>query len=213
MRRAMKGLVAVALVAVALVAVALPAAAETISGPAAVIDGTTLEIGGQRVRLCGVSALAPDTPEGFTARVLLMAMIEVSQEPVRCLQRTPPDHQGVATAACSRMSGGDIASDLILAGAAFTPPENPSIYAVEQEQAQRAGRGLWRTPATAIRIAAREAPLRSAPRDDAAVLAQVPSGQSVSIIAVPFSVPDGWHRVQVHDTPGYLRTGQLAPAR
>lgn len=119
-------------------------------GRASVIDGDTIEIRGQRIRLWGV-----DAPEGrqtcersgqtyrcgTEAANALDGMI--AGRNVACAPRGRPDRYQRMVAVCS-VGGQDIGGWMVEQGRAVDfPPYSRSAYARQQGQAQDARRGVW----------------------------------------------------------------------
>jgi endonuclease YncB( thermonuclease family) len=121
-----------------------------LTGQASVIDGDTLEIRGQRIRLWGI-----DTPEstqlcraddsrlyrcGAKAANELDAFI--AGRPVSCAPLSQ-DQYGRTVASCS-VNGIDLGEWLVRSGLALDWPQySKGRYAVVQREADRAGRGVW----------------------------------------------------------------------
>lgn len=121
-----------------------------LSGQASVIDGDTLEIRGQRIRLWGI-----DTPEstqlcraddsrlyrcGAKAANELDAFI--AGRPVSCASLSQ-DQYGRTVASCS-VNGADLSEWLVRSGLALDWPQySKGRYALVQREADRAGRGVW----------------------------------------------------------------------
>jgi endonuclease YncB( thermonuclease family) len=143
MRRALAGLL------MGLLAAALPAGAATLAGPARSLDGDTLEIAGQRVRLFGIDA--PEAGQrcadaagrayrcGERAAEALAAMI--AGRTVRC-ETSGSDPYGRLVARCAA-DGADIARRMVLAGHALAFVKFTDLYAADEALARTAGRGLW----------------------------------------------------------------------
>jgi endonuclease YncB( thermonuclease family) len=119
-------------------------------GQATVIDGDTLEMHGQRIRLWGIDA--PEADQlcrgddslryrcGARAANSLDAFI--ARRTVRCLPRGA-DQYGRIVAACD-VAGTDIAGWLVGQGLALDWPRySNGRYATPQRQAERAGIGMW----------------------------------------------------------------------
>jgi len=121
-----------------------------LAGQASVIDGDTLEIGGERIRLWGI-----DTPEssqlcraddsrvyrcGAKAANELDAFI--AGRPVFCTPLSQ-DQYGRTVASCS-VNGADLGEWLVRNGLALDWPQySKGRYAAVQREADRAGRGGW----------------------------------------------------------------------
>jgi len=121
-----------------------------VAGRASVIDGDTLEIRGERIRLWGI-----DTPEssqlcraddsrvyrcGAKAANELDAFI--GGRPVFCAPLSQ-DQYGRTVASCS-VNGIDLGEWLVRNGLALDWPQySKGRYAAVQREADRAGRGVW----------------------------------------------------------------------
>ncbi len=122
------------------------AGATTVSGKAQVVDGDTLEIGGQRWRLYGVQAPGLDQvchragqeyACGKTARAMLWSLVggrDVSCAPV-----------GPAESAAAICTAGDtnLNEGMVAAGWALAEPAGALPYEQLQQLAKAARRGLW----------------------------------------------------------------------
>ena len=120
-----------------------------ITGPARVIDGDTLEIAGERIRLHGIDApeskqtcIADDVtwPCGQRATAALVAFI--GGVPVRCVEQGT-DRYGRTIATCYAQ-GEDIEAFMVLNGWALAYRRYSLDYVDEEATAQDARAGLWR---------------------------------------------------------------------
>lgn len=147
--------VIVALVASGLVLLALTAVNEWVIGPlfeieapAKVLDGDTLLLAGEKLRLTSIDAPETDQickrdgrdwPCGREAARKLRGFL--GSEPVRCRSRAR-DGFGRSIVTCRKRDGTDINAWLVKEGwaiaAGFATP-----YASEQREAQAAKRGIW----------------------------------------------------------------------
>lgn len=118
-------------------------------GLAVAIDGDTLRIDGQRIRLHGIDA--PESrqecrieqrpyPCGREATAYLAALIAGGT--VSCTERDRDRHRRVV-AVCT-VDGRDIAAVLVEAGQAVAFTRYSNDYLPHQERAQAARAGLWR---------------------------------------------------------------------
>lgn len=133
---------------VALAASMSLAKAETIIGQATVVDGDTLTVGGQRIRLWGIDAPesaqqcereAKPYPCGTEATKRLTALIQA--EPVSCTVRTY-DRYRRAVALC--MSGSkDISAEMVRAGWALAFVRYSADYVSDEQDAKANSRGMW----------------------------------------------------------------------
>ncbi|MGD9538790.1 MAG: thermonuclease family protein [Alphaproteobacteria bacterium] len=127
-----------------------PAEALALAGTASVIDGDTIEVHGQRIRLFGI-----DAPEdGQTCRnaagkayrcgqVAALALADrIGRATVACEERDV-DRYGRIVAVC-RLGTLDLNAWLVAEGLAIDYPQySNGMYAGEQAEAQAARRGLW----------------------------------------------------------------------
>ena len=134
--------------AAALLLLAFPAWAQDITGPARVIDGDTLDIAGQRIRLHGI-----DTPEkaqtcriegvpwacGVAAWGVLVQL--VAGKDVRCETRDV-DRYGRTVAVCSA-DGQDINAAMVAQGWALAYRQFSDDYVAQEGEAQKDGLGMW----------------------------------------------------------------------
>lgn len=120
-----------------------------IQGQATVIDGDTLEIHGERIRLDGVDA--PETRQVCYAPAAYRCGQEaafaladyIGRRMVACTPASK-DRYGRIVARCS-VDGQDIAGWLVSQGHALDWPRySKGRYAALQEQARTARRGIWR---------------------------------------------------------------------
>jgi endonuclease YncB( thermonuclease family) len=124
--------------------------AQSLTGQTSVIDGDTLEIHGQRIRLSGIDA--PESSQlcrgddSLQYRCGAKAANEldehIASRPVSC-EGIGKDQYGRVVAVCS-IDGEDVALWLVRNGLAFDWPRySKGKYGSAQTEAERAGRGLW----------------------------------------------------------------------
>jgi len=87
-----------------------------VQGVARVIDGDTLAIGPERIRLNGINAAEIDTPAGRQAKAALGRVI--AGRPVACLAVDQPDRYGRMVARCVVGTGIDLGAAMLAAGQA-----------------------------------------------------------------------------------------------
>jgi endonuclease YncB( thermonuclease family) len=140
-------------VALALVCLTSPALAQpALVGRATVIDGDTIEIQGERIRLNGIDA--PESKQlcqnekGGTYRCGAMAaralddFLAVSR-PTRC-EFVEGDRYGRFVGDCLRADGASVARYMVRSGFALDYRQHSKgKYAVDEEKARRGKRGLW----------------------------------------------------------------------
>ena len=124
------------------------AEAGALSGPAYVLDGDTLEVGGVRVRMRGI-----DAPEGAQSCRAAGRSWPCGHEATRALKRRigskrveckgrDRDTYGRVLAPCSA-AGQDLGAWMVAQGWAFSDRFSRA-YAAEESAARRARRGVWR---------------------------------------------------------------------
>ena len=125
------------------------AAGATVSGPARVVDGDTLEVRGTRVRLHGIDA--PESkqrcrsaertwPCGHEATRALAR--RVGSRTVACEERDQ-DRYGRIVGVC-RVGGEDVNAWMAAEGWAFAYRKYSTQYVAEETVAKAAKRGIWR---------------------------------------------------------------------
>ena len=118
--------------------------APAISGMAHVVDGATLEINGQRIRLQGIDApevgqMCADEPGGRQAQAALQQMIAAKS--VACTDHGR-DADGRMVGVCTAGSA-DLNADMVENGWAGATIYSASTYGALETQAREAQRGLW----------------------------------------------------------------------
>ncbi|MGE3336141.1 MAG: thermonuclease family protein [Rhodospirillaceae bacterium] len=124
-------------------------AAEQVTGAASVIDGDTIEIHGQRIRLHGIDApesaqLCLDTDERSWhcgQRASLALADRIGRVPVAC-RRTDTDQYGRTIAVCFRRAE-DLNAWMAAEGWAVAYRRYSEDYVVLEDEARAAGRNIW----------------------------------------------------------------------
>ena len=126
-----------------------PALAQGITGPARVVDGDTLEIAGQRIRLHGI-----DAPESRQWCRIGMAEVEcgkkatkalrrlIAGNPVVCQERDV-DRYGRIIAVCLNAEGQDVGAELVRQGWALAYRQFSQDYVGQEREAKAGKAGLW----------------------------------------------------------------------
>lgn len=141
------------LLAALLLILASPAMAQTVEGRASVIDGDTIEISGERIRLNGVDA--PESWQhcadeggkeyrcGKDAAFALDDWLAAAR-PTRC-EFVERDRYGRMVGDCFRADGASVADWLVRNGWALDWPRySDGEFADAQDEARGAKRGVWR---------------------------------------------------------------------
>lgn len=127
---------------------AVPASAVVLTGPAEAVDGDTLDLAGERVRLLGIDAPELDQPcrrDGAAWACGRWAQRELAArlrgQVVSC-EGAQRDRYGRLIATC-RLGDRDLGRDLVREGRAFAYRRYSMAYVPDEAQAARAGQGLW----------------------------------------------------------------------
>ena len=145
------------LVSVVLAGLSIPAAfgrgdavADTLSGPARVIDADTIDVAGERVRLSGIDALErnqrcrDDAGRSYRCGAEAAAALKrrIGGGAVRC-ETTVHDRYGRAIATCFATDGTDLNGWLVRQGHALAYRRYSRAYVCDEEVARRNRRGMW----------------------------------------------------------------------
>jgi len=124
--------------------------AECLVGPATVIDGDTIIVAGEHVRLHGIDA--PEMDQTFWWRgkqiacgTMALAALEslVAGVTVRC-EPIERDLHGRLVAKCFSSNGIDIGQRLVSSGWALAYRYYSTDYVAAEDEARKARRGMWR---------------------------------------------------------------------
>jgi endonuclease YncB( thermonuclease family) len=119
------------------------------AGPAQVIDGDTLDLAGERIRLWGIDALEGDqvcqrNGQPWQCGDIAARALEtlVHDREITCTE-TDRDRYGRAVARCT-VAGEDVGAAMVRSGWALDYERySGGAYAAEQLEAEQAQRGLW----------------------------------------------------------------------
>lgn len=116
-----------------------------LTGRAQIIDGDTLEISGQRIRLWGVDAPEQDQTcqSGAPGAEAESALRRAAADGVVCTPRNT-DAYGRVVAVCRAANGADLSAMLVSEGWAWDYARySGGRYAQEERRASREERGVW----------------------------------------------------------------------
>lgn len=116
-------------------AIHMTAPPEIVAGRATVVDGDTIEIKGQRIRLWGIDAPEARQPGGKAAAQELDAFLAAAR-PAICYERDT-DRYGRMVGTCYRADGKDAAQHMVATGNALDWPKFSGGYYAE-----------WQVPVT-----------------------------------------------------------------
>jgi len=124
--------------------------ANPLAGLARVVDGDTIVVAGERVRLHGIDAPELDQPFWWRGRQLecgTIALAALEALTAGVLLRCEPierDCYGRLVAKCFSPNGCDIGRRLVLAGWALAYRRYSLDYVDAEDEARKAERGMWR---------------------------------------------------------------------
>lgn len=121
-----------------------------VAGPAKIIDGDTLEIAGQRVRLYGVDAPEADQvcrnkhgkPYDCGTNAIRTLALIVGGKKVSCAEQGK-DEDGTVLAVC-RLGRFDLGMQMVQMGWALAVPETGQAYRRAELAARAVPEGLWK---------------------------------------------------------------------
>ena len=203
---------------------ASPAAAELV-GRASVIDGDTIELQGQRIRLHGIDA--PEAaqqcrgddgrpyPCGRIAAHALATTL-ANARPTRCEVRDRDQYDRIV-ATCFRADGKDAAAIMVQAGHALDWPRySGGAYAGDQKLAEGTGLGMWQgtfTPPWEWRQGQRAEALGTPPRAATTASSATTTRSASADCRIKGNINDRGDRI--YHVPGsrwYSRT-QISPGK
>jgi len=123
---------------------------DRLTGAARVVDGDTIRVAGQLVRLHGIDA--PELDQTFAWRgqrvacgMMALAALEALTAGVRLrCEVVERDRHGRLVAKCFSPNGVDIGRRLVAAGWALAYRRYSTDYVAAEAEARKAGRGMWR---------------------------------------------------------------------
>lgn len=140
--------ITIVLALISLLSLSWPAHAD-VSGRAVVIDGDTIEVRGNRIRLHGVDApestqtcLGDGQPWPCGQRASRALADRIAGRSVDCVE-TVRDRYGRIVAVC-RLGGSDLSAWLVAEGWALANRRYSSAYVGQEATAKAARRGIWR---------------------------------------------------------------------
>jgi endonuclease YncB( thermonuclease family) len=154
---------------VLLFTLAVPACALTLSGQARVVDGDSLVIAGESIRLFGIDA--PELKQrcdtsgrnwacGVWAKQMVSKIIDHGVLRCEALDR---DRYGRTVARCT-VSGRDLGAELVRAGAATAFRRYSTDYVSAETRAKAEARGIWSGAVTAPGVYRKLAKRQAAPK-------------------------------------------------
>lgn len=124
----------------------------TVSGPATVIDGRTMEISGKRVALYAIAVPRlgqtcewPDKtiPCGEVARTALMDLVVASTVTCRSVDGNVTSSEGATIVRCE-VDGFDVGRNMVHTGWAIADRRIAQDYIDTEAKARKAARGVWK---------------------------------------------------------------------
>lgn len=110
-----------------------------ISGPATVVDGDTIRVGGEKVRLQGIDT--PERKQRYYHEATDALRERIGGQPVRCEGRTR-DRYGRLVAKC-HVGGTDLSAYMVQEGWAVAFRKYSLDYVEMEAAAQAASKGRW----------------------------------------------------------------------
>ena len=129
---------------------ATPALAKDVTGPARVIDGDTIEVAGERIRLHGIDA--PESKQtcnwpGKTipcGRLATLALMDLTAGAEVTCKTREKDRYGRWVAVCYDPDGFDLGRNMVHTGWALAYRQYSTDYVVTEDKAREAKRGMWK---------------------------------------------------------------------
>ncbi len=121
-----------------------------LTGPARVIDGDTIEVAGERIRIHCIDApesrqacMSERGPYGCGREATAAMQRAIGRQPVECEARDV-DRYGRLVAVCFNDDGEDIGEALVARGWALAYRQFSLDYVDEEAEARKSERGMWR---------------------------------------------------------------------
>jgi len=119
----------------------------TIRGHATVVDGDTIKIAGQRIRLYGIDALeqAQSCSDGWMGGEYATTFMQrlIGTQTIDCLVRETDQYQR-PVAVCSNEVGIDLGAAMVVEGLAMADTYSSTTYVAAERQARTAGINIWK---------------------------------------------------------------------
>ena len=125
-------------------------ATDAVTGPARIIDGDTIEVAGERIRLHGIDAPeAKQTCEWAgkhvpCGRLATLALMDLTAGAVVTCKTREKDRYGRWVAVCYDPDGFDLGRNMVLTGWALAYRRYSTDYVGTEDKAREAKRGMWK---------------------------------------------------------------------
>lgn len=118
-------------------------AALAVADPVRVIDGDTIELNHERIRLWGIDAPEHDQPYGHTATITLQSFLDGKE--IKCVYKSTDRYR--RNVSICYANNADVGSYMVSRGLALDYTRySHGHYRIEQETAQREKIGMWSGP-------------------------------------------------------------------